>query len=172
MLDQHIPSHTDNDDNPLTVHSYRHRHTLDADVALRGPDTWREAWWHNRLHAAGFSSWDETIIYAAREHLGPYELAGLLGSTGQVVWAAMTRNRTDEHLCAVTAPHRISRHGHLGDDGARLQCHECGLWFRNLAAHLKLHHDEDGTTLTAATYRQRHHLSATHKLAHKTTAGP
>ena len=52
-----------------------------------------------------------------------------------------------------------SAHGHLADDGERVQCHECGRWYRALATHLDRTH-----SMTAAQYREQHGLPRTQPL--------
>lgn len=49
--------------------------------------------------------------------------------------------------------------GFLADDGERVQCHECGRWFRALASHLARAHE-----LSTQEYRQRHGLPRTQPL--------
>lgn len=41
----------------------------------------------------------------------------------------------------------------VDDDGERVQCHECGRWFRGLQIHVRVH------GLTAATYKERYDLA-------------
>lgn len=48
-------------------------------------------------------------------------------------------------------PPRHGRHGVLADDGERVQCHECGAWYRSLSSHLSRRH-----SMTTAQYKAAH----------------
>lgn len=58
------------------------------------------------------------------------------------------------------SPDMQSRPGHLSDDGERVQCHECGRWYRSLQTHIARIHGID-----ADQYRAMHGLPRTQPLA-------
>ncbi|MCS3790005.1 hypothetical protein HNP11_004204 [Tsukamurella ocularis] len=109
-----------------------------------------------RLTQAGWSSWRDAGLWAARQHLGPDEIAVKLGSASL---AQRIRQRMRPEWCqhpdtpALVAPLLQSRHGHLADDGERVQCHVCGLWFHALAQHVQSAHQ-----ISSESYRHEHGL--------------
>ncbi|GAB20266.1 hypothetical protein GOEFS_109_00110 [Gordonia effusa NBRC 100432] len=163
MLDQHISVHTGVDGTALTTDLYREKHQLSPEVQLRGSAQWRNEMWHKRLEVAGFDSWEAAVAYAARTHIGHYELAELLNVGKRHIWALLSKTQ-EESGWPATAEFRDSHSGHLADDGTRVQCHECGLWFRSLNRHVTIHRDDTGTKLSADSYRDRHNLPAARKL--------
>lgn len=164
-LSVHIKQHRDDDGDPLTGETYRTRHGLPATqrLATAAPiDRGQIALWGKRLHDAGFSAWDEALIFAAENHLGFRELAPLLDSRPRNLAVAVGNALHGDW--SMTRPYVVSRPGLLADDGERVQCHVCGLWFKGLAVHVKTHLDEDGTPFTPDTYRVSFGLRAGFRL--------
>ncbi|MFT4086308.1 MAG: MucR family transcriptional regulator [Gordonia sp. (in: high G+C Gram-positive bacteria)] len=153
----HIRVHDDEDGEPLTPETYRLRHRLPPDTSLYGKSEVYQERWLARLDAAGFGSWNDALVLAARKHLGFHELAALLDCNPASIWPAVTDAQPDGSFAA-TAPYRLSVEGVLYDDGDRVQCHDCGLWFTALYEHVDRHTDGD-VPLTAERYRVRHGLA-------------
>lgn len=167
-LTHHLTSHNVGAE-PLTPETYRSRHGLPADALLRSKDA--PAWvdedmWAQRLGRAGYASWEEALAAAAREHLGLSELGDQLGVRGDALPAVLDAAISGDPWAA-TEPFRLSRHGHVEDDGVRMQCHECGLWFRRLGLHVTAHVDDAGEPLTFERYRERHALPTARWTAHR-----
>lgn len=117
-----------------------------------------------RLTAAGFTDASDLIGWGITNHVGPTEVGASLGIRGDTLLSQLTTGNPVDPLAA-TRHLRTSVHGHLEDDGLRVQCHECGLWLASLGHHLRGHRDETGTPLTAASYRHRNGLPSTTKLS-------
>lgn len=95
----------------------------------------------------GWRDWRDAALWAVREHVGVDEIAAHLGPT---VSAQLVRNLVvpawcrDEHTPHTVAPYLLSVRGVLFDDGQRVQCHLCGLWFRSLSKHVQSSHQVSG----------------------------
>ncbi|WP_454162631.1 MucR family transcriptional regulator [Gordonia iterans] len=156
VLYRHLTWHTGDDGGPLSAEAYRKRHGLPADLPLRSdgaPET-LSGQWDAHLQEAGFASWEDALAAMAQDHLGLSELGERLGVRGDALPAVLAREAPGDPWAA-TEPFRVSRFGHLEDDGERSQCHECGLWYRRVGSHVSAHSGDDGEPLTFDEYRAR-----------------
>ncbi|GAA4758437.1 MucR family transcriptional regulator [Gordonia alkaliphila] len=112
-----------------------------------------------RSRAAGFIDPTDLLAHGIVEHLTSTELAELVHIRGDTLLKRISVANPRDPFAA-TAHLRTSAAGILADDGRRVQCHECGLWFGSLTRHLTGHVDDDGDRLTEDGYRTRHGLPA------------
>ncbi|GAA4399463.1 hypothetical protein GCM10023147_36860 [Tsukamurella soli] len=98
----------------------------------------------------GWRDWTDALVWAAGQHRGPTDIAATLGVTHTVVLTELRAwwlDHPEYRRCI--EPHLVAAPGRIHDDGERVQCQLCGMWFPRLGPHLSLH-DLDG-----AAYRGR-----------------
>ncbi|MGB3602651.1 MAG: MucR family transcriptional regulator [Gordonia sp. (in: high G+C Gram-positive bacteria)] len=157
-LDQHVRTHRGSDGRHLETLNYQRRHGLPEGSSLRSVWAGYDDVWAARIADAGFASFDDALVAAARNHDGLAELSVAMGVKREAL-IKFARSLKSDDPWAATLPYRESRDGFLASDGDRVQCHDCGLWFETLAPHVKLHSGADGESFTAVTYRKQHGLA-------------
>lgn len=167
-LKQHVRRHVDSTGAKYTVHTYRQAHRLGVDTRLAPVERLKKTVlrdvWSQRFADAGVESWEQLLVWAAQTHVGVDEIGTRVGVRGSNVLSAL-RNHIQGDMYAATQPYRLSQKGHLEDDGHRVQCHDCGLWYRRLAPqHIKMHSDGKGQSYTISSYRDTHGLPARMRL--------
>lgn len=111
----------------------------------------------SRVREARFDDPAAFLRHGIVEHLNFNELGQLVGVRGDNPLRRMRARNPQDPLVA-TAGMRSSVTGRLADDGQRVQCHECGLWFGRLERHVSGHDDEAGEPLTPESYWRRNGL--------------
>ncbi|AUN40843.1 hypothetical protein ASU32_13210 [Tsukamurella tyrosinosolvens] len=133
--------------------------------------------WEERLTAAGWESWSDAAMWAARTGGGPAEIADRLGTDNLQVskalqqhWHRLAEAGEGPHAATtalILAPATgcagaVTSDDHSSDgpdlvrtntDTERIQCMVCGLWLGTLGQHLPVHQ------LTGTEYKQQFGLS-------------
>ncbi|WP_175374893.1 MucR family transcriptional regulator [Tsukamurella pulmonis] len=133
--------------------------------------------WEQRLTRAGWASWSDAVVWAARTGGGPAEIADRLGTDNLQVskslqqhWHRLADAGEDPHAATtalILAPAAgcagaVTSDDHSSDgpdlvrtttDTERIQCMVCGLWLGTLGQHLPVHQ------LTGTEYKQQFGLS-------------
>lgn len=133
--------------------------------------------WEERLTGAGWESWSDAVVWAARTGGGPAEIADRLGTDNLQVskalqqhWHRLAEAGDDPHAAttalilapAASCAGAVTSDDHSSDgpalmrtttDTERIQCMVCGLWLGTLGQHLPVHQ------LTGTEYKQRFGLS-------------
>ncbi len=129
--------------------------------------------WEARLTAAGWASWSDAVVWAARTGGGPAEIADRLGTDNlqvskvlQQYWHRLADAGGDPHAATtvlILAPAAgyagaVTSDDHSSDgpdlvrtttETERIQCMVCGLWLGTLGQHLPVHQ------LTGTEYKQQ-----------------
>ncbi|NKY20702.1 hypothetical protein [Tsukamurella spumae] len=108
-----------------------------------------EAMWRERMERVGWLGWSDAVRWAAAEHGAFAEIAQRLGCSEMSVAEKVKRFWEEPENLRAAEDLQLALPGEVYDDGAVVQCHVCGLWFKKVGVHCRVH------GLDTATYQRR-----------------
>lgn len=118
-----------------------------------------------KFAAAGWATWDDAVRWAAETEVGIAEIASRLGmGVGTVGRALVAYWQEDPQRLAALGGLIHTETNQNYDNGERLQCRVCAMWFDALGHHIRLH------GLTSQAYGTRFALAGDARFGPRRTA--